>query len=402
MKRCPTCNRIYNDDGLSFCLEDGILLVSTGGSASAPANPAGFDPNATLQFDSVRDTNPPATQILSPDQIPALPYTPPAVNTAPPSNYTPPQPGGYTAQPGGYTAPISNTPPVINTPPPPVINTPPPVINNNPTDTTPKKKSGLPWLVIGGAVIGLLVIGVIGIIGLAAYLSDDNKNGKSNANNANAAQTTASPAPSNKEAANPPATAGTFTDDFGTPRWPTGEAAQGSMYSNGSYVMNFSDPNRFAVVYAPANDANYSTDNVQSVKVEVTNLDGNAPQIGYGLVVNGSVVNGNLLNGYAFLIESKSGQCLIAQLKNSVQSTVTPARPAPMLKKGTATNVLEVRTNGSKLEFYINGQMAASTDNKATTPGRVGFYTSSGGPVAFDNLAIVRGGGGGKSWGSNN
>lgn len=395
MKRCPTCNRIYTDDGLSFCLEDGGLLVNTGG-ASGPSNTAnsGFDPNATLQFDSVRDTSPPATQVLSPEQMAGLSasYMPPAVNTAPPpTNYTAP-PNNYTAPPPVYP-PVNPQPPVIPTPPPVVIPpTPPPVIDNK------KKKSGLPWLVIGGAVIGVLVLGVIGILGLAAYLSDDNTN-KGNTNNA---QATSSPVSGGKESGNPPtASTGTFVDDFSSPRWPVGEAAQGSAYANGAYVMNFSDANRFAVVYAPANDANYNTDNAQSIKVEVTNLDGNAPQIGYGLVVNGSVANGNLLNGYAFLIETKSGQCLVAQLKNSVQSTVMPARPAPMLKKGTATNVLEVRNNGSKLDFYINGQLATSADNKGGATGRVGFYTSAGGPVAFDNLAIARGGGG-KSWGVNN
>jgi hypothetical protein len=41
MKRCPTCNRKYEDDTLKFCLEDGTALS-----------------------DAARDANPPATEIL--------------------------------------------------------------------------------------------------------------------------------------------------------------------------------------------------------------------------------------------------------------------------------------------------------------------------------------------------
>ena len=36
MKRCPTCNRSYADDSLSFCLQDGERLVT------------GYDPDATV------------------------------------------------------------------------------------------------------------------------------------------------------------------------------------------------------------------------------------------------------------------------------------------------------------------------------------------------------------------
>src|SRR6266540_3266437 len=41
MKRCPKCNRQYNDDTLRFCLEDGTPLSAI-----------------------TRDANPPATEIL--------------------------------------------------------------------------------------------------------------------------------------------------------------------------------------------------------------------------------------------------------------------------------------------------------------------------------------------------
>lgn len=60
MKRCPTCNRTYEDDTLTFCLEDGARL-------SAPN-----DPPATLRGPAARDTNPPRTEVLPPELIPAF------------------------------------------------------------------------------------------------------------------------------------------------------------------------------------------------------------------------------------------------------------------------------------------------------------------------------------------
>src|SRR5438477_113839 len=54
MKRCPQCNRTYDDDALSFCLDDGSPLVST----SAPSS---FDPSATVQYPQSRETLPPPT-----------------------------------------------------------------------------------------------------------------------------------------------------------------------------------------------------------------------------------------------------------------------------------------------------------------------------------------------------
>jgi hypothetical protein len=88
MKSCPACNRTF-EDTFTFCLVDGSIL-------SAP-----FDPHATKQSPNVRDTTPPPTQVMPPQNFPnskdALPptmpspqagYTPPFMNNAVP--YSPP------------------------------------------------------------------------------------------------------------------------------------------------------------------------------------------------------------------------------------------------------------------------------------------------------------------------
>lgn len=54
MKTCPTCNRTYSDETLSYCLADGSLL-------SAP-----YDPEATQVYSPSRITNPAETEALPP------------------------------------------------------------------------------------------------------------------------------------------------------------------------------------------------------------------------------------------------------------------------------------------------------------------------------------------------
>jgi hypothetical protein len=46
MKSCPTCNRTYSDDTITFCLVDGSIL-------SAP-----YDPEATQSFSYPQNTEP--------------------------------------------------------------------------------------------------------------------------------------------------------------------------------------------------------------------------------------------------------------------------------------------------------------------------------------------------------
>ncbi|PYS46657.1 MAG: hypothetical protein DMF68_18500 [Acidobacteria bacterium] len=74
MKRCPACQRTYEDDSLAFCLEDGSTLVSEGSAAS--------DLPATLIIADPRLTNP-----VRPETAPVAPVQP-----RPPQPYTQPQP----------------------------------------------------------------------------------------------------------------------------------------------------------------------------------------------------------------------------------------------------------------------------------------------------------------------
>jgi hypothetical protein len=79
MKRCPSCERTYTDDALSFCPNDGTPLVTD--------TPPSFDPQATI--------------MASPPKVsaPSGPFDQP-----PPSDW-PSQPLAPPAQQGGWGAP---------------------------------------------------------------------------------------------------------------------------------------------------------------------------------------------------------------------------------------------------------------------------------------------------------
>jgi ketosteroid isomerase-like protein len=59
MKRCPTCHRVYADETLSFCLEDGALLL---GEGDGPATIS--DPNATIPASSPSHRSSFPTEVL--------------------------------------------------------------------------------------------------------------------------------------------------------------------------------------------------------------------------------------------------------------------------------------------------------------------------------------------------
>jgi hypothetical protein len=78
MKRCPTCNRTFDEDWLSFCTEDGTTLVET---QAAP--PSTSEPPPTVFIPPAANTNPQAPQAFdlpgsyTPAQPPVPAWRPP-------------------------------------------------------------------------------------------------------------------------------------------------------------------------------------------------------------------------------------------------------------------------------------------------------------------------------------
>ncbi len=125
MKRCPTCNRTFTDETLSFCLDDGSPLLD----ASGAAGPQSYGPNI----------KPPQSQANAP--APTVAYRP---ETIPAPQPTPSWQQGQQQQ---YAPP-------------------------------PRKRRVWPWVVGILGVLGVLFIGFIVLIAALASMG-------ANANNAN-------------------------------------------------------------------------------------------------------------------------------------------------------------------------------------------------------------------------
>lgn len=152
MKRCPSCDRNFDDDSLRFCPNDGAHLVSEGAQASGD-----------LQ----------ATIMATPSMRPSNELPPPEAFGTNASQYNqPPAP-----QPDPWANQYNANPSWTNqqTPPPP----------QNPTWQTPSAplpaapaKSGMNMkLLIGGGIgcLGLLIVGVIGIAVAVALFSPSSR-----------------------------------------------------------------------------------------------------------------------------------------------------------------------------------------------------------------------------------
>jgi hypothetical protein len=159
MKSCPKCNRTFPDEGQKFCTFDGGLLIS----------PQPFDPHATMRATSadLNEMSEKATSRDLPDPNATIAESSLASTVALPRNTAPTGPptiAGF-----GQSAPVAPTPPPLSSgndqtialpaptaaPPPPSsqpVATPAMVAPAAPAATgqlTTKKKSKLPWIIVG-------------------------------------------------------------------------------------------------------------------------------------------------------------------------------------------------------------------------------------------------------------
>lgn len=339
MKRCPSCNRVYSDLSLNFCLEDGTPLV---------ADTPNFDPNVTLPYPSSHETSePPPTEIYRPDS--------PALNQV-------------TAKPQ--------------------------VRAWSPTPLPQKRKSYTVWWILGGvAVLGIGGIGLTVILVVLASIGSqmevNTNNSNSNIRAANRNVNNASVGNSNKSETNSNSSslAAALNDDFSEQKWGTGSSRFGEIwYADDEYHMR-SKHETYLVMYAPS--TSYNTENA-TVKVKARSVDGSVPSAGFGLVVHGQRNKG--LQDYALLIyPGGEAQYEVITHKEGNQSALVPRTQASIIRSGSNTNQLEVRIRGDELSFYINGQYLTSiTDSANFKTGLAGFYTSDSTEVAFDDLEITR------------
>jgi hypothetical protein len=239
-------------------------------------------------------------------------------------------------------------------------------------------------LIIGGGVVVMLI--ALASLGansnnsnLSANVRNDNRNTNSSANT-NATNT-------NANANTGPAA--TLTDDFSLRKWGVGVSQYGRIwYAGGEYHMA-SRARTFVVMYAPSDD--YSTENA-TVKVTARSVMGGVPSAGFGLMVHCRQSEAKRLEDYALLIyPGDEPEYQIIMHKDGTQSSLVDRTKSAAINSGSSPNVLEIRTKGSELTFYANGQMLTKiTDRENLRRGRTGLYTSDTHEVAFDDLVIDR------------
>jgi hypothetical protein len=350
MKRCPSCNRTYTEEVLSYCLDDGTPLQPV-----VPGSGSSYDPQATVSFQSLNDPGP-QTQKVSP--------APTIVSSQQPVFQPSPQPQQQWSP----------------TPQPPPQN---------------KKRSALPWVIGALVLVVVLIGGFAGIIGLLIYIGSkaENSNARSsnknsgiaraNANtnkNANVASPTPSPADST--------VARDAYDDFSTQKWGTGSDSLGKFwYTDGEFHAN-AVPGNYLVEYGPKETPYYTKD--ATVRMTTRAVDGISPKYGFGFVVHGELKD-KQLEDYGFIIKTDARPSYaVVKHKGGKETFLTQWTSSDNIYTGSTPNRLEVRIKDNLLDFYINGKYVNSVvDDENFKTGRVGVYTSDTAEVAFDDLEVV-------------
>jgi hypothetical protein len=404
MKRCPTCNKTYSDDSMSFCLEDGAPLLSVGGDAP-PAGSGSFDPNLTIPFTPPRETSEQGGQ--SGSQWGAPSGGPASGQFGQPGGgYG--QPGSQWGQQGGQSGQGSQwgaqasgqasgqfPPPPQQSPYSPSPSpswTPPP-----PSYASPKKSSALPWVLGGIALLVVLGVGAAVVIGvLASMSSNTNKNNSNNSNQVSnrsnrngSANNSNNSNSSNANNTNSTASAGTpvASDNFSSPTWWTGTAEVGSAeYTNDEYHLRATSTG-YMVIYGP--DAYRTEDATTRVTARAVS---SSPDRGFGLAVFGEMSKKKELEDYCFLIRTSGTPAYkVVMHRGGKETVVTDWTDASQIRSGTSPNQIEVRASGTQAALYINGQYVTTIEaTKGYAVGLAGFYTSGTEEVAFDDLQISK------------
>jgi hypothetical protein len=407
MKKCPTCNKTYSDDSMSFCLEDGAPLLSVGGTDAPSPGSGQFDPNMTIPFTPPRDTSGQGAPGSSPGSQWGAP------SGGPGSGQFGGQPGGYgqqggQGQSGGQWGALAGGSPASGQFPPPQPTQFPPATGGGwggqapppPSYASPQKKSSaLPWVLGGIALLVVLGVGAAVVIGVLASMgSNSNKNNSNNSNMvANRSNRNGSSNNSNSNNSNSSNSSNTNTtksgtpsasDDFSSEAWWTGTASVGvASYQNGEYHLHATSTG-YMVIYGP--DA-FRTENA-TTRVTARSVSGESPENGYGLAVFGEMNKKKELEDYCLLVRTTGTPAYkIVMHRGGNEKVLVEWTDASQLRTGTSPNQLEARASSTQIAFYINGQFVQTIDaDSGYAVGLAGFYTSGTEEVAFDDLQIFK------------
>lgn len=249
--------------------------------------------------------------------------------------------------------------------------------NPNQFSVQPPAKKSKGWLWALGILSGLTILcggGFVGFVFWAASLDDANRNanGVSNADNWQKSPTLA-----NRNT----------TQKINLSEWDKGDTDIGTTeITGGEFLMSSKKKGYYYVICAKENF--YKTENA-TIKATVRNINEESSNLGYGLVVHSDPEP--LMQDYAFLIDSESGKYRVVRHADGEEIVVEGWKRSTAIKDGTQKNVLEVRDENKKMNFYINGVFVKAIDNKDGFKGGVaGLYSGDAVKIAFSDFEISR------------
>lgn len=247
---------------------------------------------------------------------------------------------------------------------------------NNPNQFSmqPPPRKSKNWLWALGIIGGLILLcggGSVGFIAWVASLpeTDANYNGSKTVNT-----------PQNTSSDK------TTRQVIDLSKWVKGDTDIGTTeYSNGRFIMGSKQPGYY---YVLVSQAIYKTENAIT-KVTVKNINEDSTTLGFGLVVHSNPIP--LTQDYAFLIDSESQKYRVVRHLPGEEIVVVGWTRSSAIKNGDAENVLEVRDENKKMNFYINGEFIKTVDNKDGYSGGVaGLYSGDAVQAAFSNFEIKK------------
>lgn len=234
------------------------------------------------------------------------------------------------------------------------------------------QKSSKTWV----WVLGILGLGVLlcggGFVGFVAWVGTLDSGSNSNYTVSNANST--APTPDDRKSA----------QKIDLSKWVQTDTSYGiTEYKNGEFLMS-SRKKGFYYVLVAKNE--YQTENATTT-VTVRNVDNANTTLGFGLIVHSNP--SPLVRDYAFLIDSVRKRYRIVYHEPGKETDVVKWTNTNAIKEGTQENVLEVRDENGKLDFYINGALITSIRNVYGYKGGIaGIYSGDLVKVAFSEFEI--------------
>jgi hypothetical protein len=265
-------------------------------------------------------------------------------------------------------------------------NSPPATWASSPYTAQPRKKKSRAWIWILLSFFAIGVIAVVGFVGFLIYLGVKVQEKEAAANKARA--NVNSVIRSNKSNSNAVDSDKNWDEsdekaDFS--KWETGDLKYGKVsYDDGKLTVSSLKSNTFCVIPA----ANLLTNDVVT-KVTVKNTSKSATNLGFGLVVHGSSIQA-LLRDYAFVIRTDGTPSYrVVSHSATIEKDIVKWTTSSSINKGDGENELEVKDEGKKLGFYINGDLVTTIDDSYDdSRGIAGIYAGGAIPITFSDLEI--------------